>query len=298
MPELVVDVSPLIRMEAMMDRMAQGKLPNTTEAMRKSGVILFSQWRQSAADTASLYRKPDYLAGLVRDDSIREVNPLAIDIIHTQPDIARKVHYGVPSYDMKPDLVGTLRGQPRKSNPSIMGNAREIKNKSGDVVGRFNVIPFRHKTEDMGAGAYQEARALPVSLTRLSGGAEQKTQWGGRLSDAQVEAISKSPSANRAYEALAKAREARKMKAPTFEQFLSRFRGMTRVLKQYERTAQAQYMTFRTVSVRTDGKGGSPAGSWMFPGWSGRDFPREVMQTHIQQISEMIRKAVVLDFGL
>lgn len=297
MPELVVDVTPLVRMEAMLDRLAKGQLPNTQEAMRQTSVMLFSAWKQRAADTPGVYRKPDYLAGLVPDDSIREIDALSVDIIHTQPEIARQVHKGVPSHDMKPYLVGTLRGSPRPSNPSIMGNAREIRYK-GRVVGRYNVIPFRHKVAGMPKEIYPQAKALAASTTRLTAGKEQRTQWGGRLTDSQVEAISKSEGAKRAYTALVKARKARKLSSPTFGQFLSRFKGMARVVKGYERATQAKYMTFRAVSVRTDGRGGSPAGSWIFPGWYGVDFPREVFLMLAKEVRDNIVKGLVLDFQI
>lgn len=286
MPELIVDTTPLIRMQDMLDRLAEGRLGNTTRAMRQAGTMLFNEWRRRAADTPGVYRKPDYLAGLVSDDSIRELDPLAIDIVHTQPEIARKVHEGVPSYDMKPDIVGTLRGTPRPSNPSIMGNARQIV-RNGRVVGRFNVIPFRHK--GMTGAAAGQARGLEPSFTSLTGGPAQKTQWGGRLTESQIERISQHPSARRAYQALTKARAARKMKAPTFAEFIARFGGMTRVLKGYERTAQAKHMTFRAVSVRTDGRGGSKASSWIYPGWPGKDFPTEVMQA----LAEVVRNHII-----
>lgn len=296
MPELNVDLTPVIRSQALVERVAERKLPATANAMQKASIIILTKWKDLASNTAGVYRKSDYLAGLQDDESIQQIDPLAINIVHTQPDIAEQVHKGVKAYDMKPYLVGTLRGEPLPSNPSRMGNAREIM-KNGRVVGRYNVIPFRHKTSSMGSSLYQTAHKIAPSLTELVKGKEQTTQWGGRLSDSQIAAVSKDPRTKRAYELLVRARVARKLAKPTFEQFLARFRGMARMTKKYERATQSKYMTFRAVSVRTDGKGGSSPGSWIFPGWSGVDFPKQTIAALGAEIRTLLIEALAKDLG-
>jgi hypothetical protein len=291
MPTLTVDVTPLIKIEHALDRIIEGRLPHTQKAMHDASARILDEWHSSAANTPGLFRKDEYLGGLSMDKSITEAGPLAIDIMHTNPELAGKVHRGVAAHDMKPYLTGTLRGQPLPSNPTLMGSAREsIEN--GAVVGRYNIIPYRTKAKI----ARPHAAKLAPTLTIISKGEKQKTQWGGRLTDAQMQRIASSKTARRAYGALLKARAARGMKVPSFEEFVQRFRGMTRTMKQYGKGKSSTYMTFRAVSVRNDGKG-SPAGSWHHPGWGGKDFPRDVMATIGAEIKERILAGFAMDLA-
>lgn len=292
MPTLVVDVTPLLKMEHALDRIIEGKLPHTQKAMHDASARILDEWHSSAANTPGLFRKDEYLSGLSTHKSITEVGPLAIDIMHTNPELAGKVHRGVAAHDMKPYLVGTLAGQPRPSNPSLMGSARES-TKDGVVVGRYNIIPYRSK----GTMARPHAAKLAPTLTIISKGKAQKSQWGGRLTDAQMERIASSKGAKRAYSVLLNARAARGMKAPSFEEFVQRFRGMVRVMKQYGKGKSSTYMTFRAVSVRNDGKGSS-TGSWHHPGWGGKDFPRDIMATIGAEIKERILAGFAMDLAL
>lgn len=292
MPTLTVDVTPLIKLEHALDRIIEGNLPNTQKALHDASARILDEWHSSAANTPGLFRKDEYLSGLSTHKSITEIEPLAIDIMHTNPELAGKVHRGVAAHDMKPYLVGTLAGQPRPSNPSLMGSARESKNAEGVVVGRYNIIPYRTKA----VTARPHAAKLAPTLTIISKGKAQKSQWGGRLTDAQMKRVASSKSAKRAYGALLNARAARGMKAPSFEEFIQRFRGMVRVMKQYGKGKSSTYMTFRAVSVRNDGKG-SPAGSWHHPGWSGKDFPRDVMAAIGAEIKERILAGFAMDLA-
>ena len=286
-----MDLTPLLKLEHSIDRIINGKLPNTQRAMHDASVRILDEWHSSAANTPGVYRKPDYLSGLSSEKSIRQIDPLSVDILHTDPELAGKVHDGVTPYDMKPDLVGALRGQPRPSNPSIMGSAREIK-KGGVVVGRYNIIPHRMKA----AVARPHAAKLTPTLTVISKGKAQQSQWGGRLTDAQMERISSSKSAKRAYGAMLKARAARGLKEPSFEEFVQRFKGMVRSMKQYGKGKSSAYMTFRAVSVRTDGKG-SQDGSWFYPGWSGVNFPRNVIANIGKEIRDRVLAGLAMDIS-
>lgn len=292
MPELLVDLTPLVAREAMFDRMLAGNLPATSRSMQKAAAMLFQRWHASASNMPGLYRKTEYMAGLMQDDAIRQLTPLAIDIVHTNPTVAKQVHEGVAPHDMKPDLTGTLRGESLPSNPGRTGNAREIHDKHGSIVGRYNVIPFRHK------GVATPSAVVVSKISPSLTVAGKKTVWGGRLTDTQMRRIASNPGTRRAYETLIKARLARGLKQPSYQDFVNRFRGMVHMKKRYAKATGGMRKTFRAVSVRTDGAGGSRPGSWLHPGWRGVDFPTVVLREMASVVNKLIRRGIQVDFGL
>lgn len=178
-------------------------------------------------------------------------------------------------------------------------NRKPIHGTRGEIVGWYNVIPFRH----MGPGAtgeygqpigsqYEERGALSRALPRIQlsaealrsavrsirkeasgltptiGGVGQQTKWGGRLGERPE--LNMRPQLTPVYDRGGKL-------LGSSQHASDPFAGMVRQQETYEKATQSQYTTFRTISTQT-------SIGWYHPGITARHLAREV-STYVGSIA-------------
>ena len=295
--ELEIDFAPFLKSEAMIELISEGQLPNLQSQFEAETELLFTKWVDFASNTPKVYRRRAYLAGL-QQESVQNVSNFHTRIIHTKPNIAKKVHGGVEPHDMKPYLLGTMTDETRSDGRR--GNTR-LMMKDGQVVGIFNTIPFRNMTADMPTALYSMASKLTGTETKLVGGVEQVSKKGGKihLTKQQIKLISKDKKARQQYKQAMKTRKKMDRKPISIEEFIGRkYDNMIRSRKFYQSKKQSHYMTFRRVSKRYDGKGGSPADSWHHSGHQPMNFPELVLKSLRYGITQRLKLALEQDLKM
>lgn len=178
-------------------------------------------------------------------------------------------------------------------------NKKPIHDPEGNVVGWYNVVPFRHgspdssgqtgtpmgsqylepgpmsratpgvvfdleQAKDIGQTVYGEARRLGATRSEYNPATNRhETVWGERLEEGW----------------------APKLKP---EHATDPFAGMVRMQKTYEKDTQSQYMTFRTISTQVQN-------GWIHPGIKARNLVEKVRE-HVATIApkaalRLIRRA-------
>lgn len=215
------------------------RLPHIEAAVARAAAFVRDTWQQvvMGAITVPGAKTPNVNIGLrqIYADNIVVGNQVVtsgnvVQRIQAAVQIAKDLENGRGPFDMK---------------PALLAGPKSRINKKGQ---RYNIIPFRHGASSlslpnsnfrpMPQDIYQQARELKASARRGNG-----MQWGGKLTGTE----NRHPAGQN----------------PTlgYQHKAGRYEGMVRIEKQYARTTQGKYMTFRVVSENSD-----PL-SWHHPGY-------------------------------
>lgn len=214
----------------------------------------------------------DYYEGLFTGDSLRMITPLHGAVICLYQGIDR-IEQGYGSFDMKP---GLLNGP--SSRPTRYG-------------GRYNTVPFRHMTPEkgqIGAGRRPHGTTMPPDVYKIvkrdgrfldPGDPERGEQIGQRSKLAgQIN-----------LQALARGQDPPMRGNYTWKYGL--YHGMRKVSKTYARATQSQYLTWRTVSSKSD------PSSWIHPGIGPNPLIQAVIDAARPQVIEMVMAGARAAFG-
>jgi hypothetical protein len=153
---------------------------------------------------------------------------------------------------------------PWDMKPMLLGGPKARSSKGG---GRYNIIPFRHRTPG-GASVNQHfSGVMPASILkkamRLKPG--QRLRGTEKTYPARANKVTGSPHRSGIYE------------------------GMKKVEKKYGEKTQSKYMTFRVVSDS------SPSGAWWHPGNPAYKVAAHVADYCRPGVEKMVRDAAIMD---
>jgi hypothetical protein len=268
-----VDLSPL---EDAIQQIANPDLTPLTEAIRAAAEYVRQTWGQAVQGLVlpgmnkAVYND-DYYESLQTGESLRMIAPLHGAVVSTYAGTDR-VENGYPSFDMKPGLLASL-------------GARDGKH------GRYVAVPFRHMTPEknqVGAGQRVHGATMPPQVYRIvkqtgtfldPASARRGAQLGQRsklASSINIEAL------------------ARGLPPPMAANYTWKFglyHGMKKIVKQYGKTRQSTYLTWRTVSETSD------PSSWIHPGMPANPVIDAVINATRDQVTRIVMDGARQSFG-
>lgn len=276
MPDWSIDVD----MSSLEDAITEAANPDLTplsDAIRAAAEYVRQTWGQAVQGLllpgmSKAISNDDYYESLQTGSALRMITPLHGMVVSTYAGSDR-IEQGYPSYDMKPGLLASL-------------SAREGKR------GKFIAIPFRHMTPaqgQAGAGQRPHGATMPPAVYKIvkkvgtfrdPGSGRRGVQLGQRskiASSVNIEAI------------------ARGLPPPMADNYTWKFglyHGMKRVVKQYGKTTQSTYLTWRTVSESSD------PSSWIHPGLPANPVVQAVIDATQDEVTRIVMAGARASFGL
>lgn len=271
---IVVDLSPLDQLER---ELSAPRVELITQAIGDAAELVRQTWQRAVSGErlpgmAKPVNDDQYLAALATGQALQMIGPLHGAVVCLY-DGAARVEEGVPAFDMKP---GLLHG------PS----ARQ------GTHGRYNVIPFRHMTPqkgEIGEGSRPHGSTMPANVYKIvKNSGEFRDPGNARLGEQQGQRSKLAQAIN--IEALA-----RNLPAPMASNYTWKFgmyHGMRRIVKEYGKTTQSTYMTWRAVSERSD------PSSWINPGQPANPVIAAVIEASRADVEAIIMAGARAAYGI
>ncbi len=276
---MVVDLSGI---EGVERELTVFDLTPLREAMQDAAAVIRDTWARAVMGTklpgmTRAIHDEEYYQSLFMKDAITSDNVLHI-AVGTSYEGADRIENGFASYDMKPQLL---------SGPSAR------KSKDG---ARYNTVPFRHMTPKpggTGAGSAQDVRAhgqtMPASVYKVV-----KDQ--GVYHDPRSAALGQQLGQRSKVAGLINLQAlAQGQKAPMAGNYTWKYgmyHNMRRYTKQYGKSTQSTYWTFRRVSDNSD------PNSWINPGRAANPIIDSVVDATIDLVSEIIYRGALAAYGI
>lgn len=253
---------------------------NTLNAIQHIAEMYQQVWISYASGTPipgapRIINSAEYARSIMLEDD----DP-AVKVVYTTSDQHIRIERGSPEVDLKPGLLSGPKARQGKDGP-------------------YNIVPFRHMTPGAVTGMPMPANVYRLMLKRSKEADELKAQglisYGGKSRVIRGSSVPEERIYEWGYRFDRKSQQGRETKRidsdRTYEHRSGRYAGMVRMDTSSGRARSSLYMTFRTVSFRSD------PNSWIIPEKSPIPIRERVVETVDPIAREMLREALEADIS-